>query len=186
MNFDGDIIFLVGPMGSGKTTVGRRVAELLGLEFVDCDEAIEKRTGASINLIFDIEGEQGFRKRETDILAELSSVRGRLIATGGGAVLSEENRRLMSDRGHVVWLKTPLEQQVRRLAKDKKRPLLHTPDWRQRLADLAAERDPLYSALADVVFDSPGRSVQSTAQSLADSVCAALGPENESGRHAVR
>lgn len=161
-----DTIFLVGPMGSGKTTIGRRVASELALEFFDCDEEIEKRTGVSINLIFDIEGEQGFRQREEQMLEQLSKTRGALIATGGGAVLSAANRALMKRRGFVVWLRTPVDQQLRRLENDKQRPLLQLPNRRQKLEGLATERDPLYREVADLVFDSGDRSARFMARKL--------------------
>ena len=161
-------VFLVGPMGSGKTSLGRRAAEQLGLTFIDCDEEIERRTGASVNLIFDIEGEEGFRRRESDMLAELAGREGTLIATGGGVVLREKNRRVLGRSGRVVWLKTPVSQQVQRLEMDKKRPLLQTENWQERLVVLAAERDPLYEKVADLEFESGGRSVAVAARRLLD------------------
>ncbi|MEM1412678.1 MAG: shikimate kinase, partial [Pseudomonadota bacterium] len=108
-------VFLVGPMGSGKTTLGRRAAKLLGMAFIDCDEEIERRTGASVNLIFDIEGEAGFREREARLLAELAGSEGLLVATGGGVVTGEANRAVLKDSGLVVWLPTSVQQQLRRL-----------------------------------------------------------------------
>ena len=157
-------------MGSGKTTVGRKLAGRLGREFCDCDEEIERRTGASINLIFDIEGESGFRERESRMLEELASEPGRLVATGGGAVLSRHNRELMRRHGYVVWLRITLAQQIRRLQKDKKRPLLQTQDWKDTLARLARERDPLYEDVADLVFDVPNQSVTQTARRLEEAM----------------
>jgi shikimate kinase len=159
-------VYLVGPMGSGKTTLGRRAAVLLGLEFIDCDQEIERRTGATVNLIFDIEGEPGFRDRETALLGELSEQSGRLIATGGGAVLREENRELMRNSGFVVWLRTSVEHQIARLGRDRSRPLLQTPDREKLLHQLAAERDPLYTGMADLVFDSSHRNVKRVAEEL--------------------
>lgn len=159
-------IFLIGPMGSGKTSIGRHLADLLGLRFFDCDDAIVERTGASINLIFDIEGEAGFRERESAMLAELAAQKEALIATGGGAVLSAANRALLRSSGFVIWLKTSVEQQARRLRKDQKRPLLQFDDWRQRLERLAKERDPLYGETADLVFESSQRSVPQAARLL--------------------
>ena len=153
-------------MGSGKTSIGRQLADRLGLRFFDCDDAIVDRTGASINLIFDIEGEAGFRERESAMLAELAGQHDALIATGGGAVLDPQNRRLMKESGFVIWLKTSVEQQARRLAKDQKRPLLQTPDWRQKLEELAAHRNPLYAGVADIAFESRQRSVAQAARLL--------------------
>ena len=112
-------VFLVGPMGSGKTTLGRRAASLLGLDFIDCDEEIERRTGASVNLIFDIEGEAGFRCRESRLLEELAGRDGALIATGGGVVTVPDNRDVLRRSGFVVWLPTSVQQQLRRLEMDK-------------------------------------------------------------------
>ena len=185
MSDPGDNIFLVGPMGSGKTTVGRKAALRLGLDFVDCDEEIEARTGASVNLIFDVEGEEGFRKRETELILELAEGKGRLVATGGGAVLRPENRQAMNSGGRVVWLRTPVDQQVKRLEMDKKRPLLHRPDWIDRLGELAAERDPLYAEVADLVFDSRSRSVQATATQLVRAILETWGKTEAGNAHAL-
>ncbi|MDX1554738.1 MAG: shikimate kinase, partial [Xanthomonadales bacterium] len=145
-------VYLVGPMGSGKTSIGRRAAEQLGLQFFDCDDELEARTGASVNLIFDIEGEEGFRERETAMLRELSERRGCLVATGGGCVLRPENRRIMKETGLVVYLRTSVAQQLRRLRLDKNRPLLQTPDREQRLRALAEVRNPIYEEVADIDF----------------------------------
>jgi shikimate kinase len=159
-------IYLIGPMGSGKSTIGKRTASLLELDFVDCDTELESRTGASINLIFDIEGEEGFRERESELIAELSQRRGCLIATGGGLILREENRRVMKRSGVVVWLQTSVSQQLKRLRQDKKRPLLQTRDREARLAAIAAKRDPIYEELADIVFPSQNRSIPLAAKRL--------------------
>lgn len=163
-------VYLVGPMGSGKTTLGRRVAGKLGLEFLDCDEEIERRTGASVNLIFDIEGEAGFRERESDMLERLSRRDGVLIATGGGVVTVARNRERLNSSGLVVWLRTSVAQQLRRLELDRKRPLLQAPDRRARLEALAAERDPLYGEVADLVFSSRKRNVPQVAEELAQRI----------------
>ncbi|MGA9342688.1 MAG: shikimate kinase [Rhodanobacteraceae bacterium] len=149
MNPAPNLIF-VGPMGAGKTTIGQRTAALLGLPFHDLDQEIESRTGASVNLVFDVEGEQGFRRRETAILAELAAGTGLVLATGGGAVLNEGNRRLLQSRGFVVWLDAEPDAQLTRLARDRRRPLLAGPDRYQRLQRLAAERSPLYAEIADL------------------------------------
>jgi shikimate kinase len=144
-------LFFVGPMGAGKTTVGRRVADLLGLKFFDLDHEIEMRSGATVGLIFELEGEAGFRKRESEILDECSALRDVVLSTGGGAVLALQNRTHLRERGFVVYLETTIDQQLRRLAHDRKRPLLAAPDRRERLHKLAAEREPLYREIADLV-----------------------------------
>jgi shikimate kinase len=150
-------LFLVGPMGAGKSTIGRRVARLLDLEFIDLDDAIEARTGASVNLIFELEGEAGFRKREHALLAEFCQHRGLCLATGGGTVVSADNRALLRAHGFVVYLRVAIEQQMRRLARDQKRPLLHGPERRTRLIELAQTREPWYEEVADL--DLPGGNV---------------------------
>lgn len=161
-------VYLIGPMGSGKTTVGQRVAQLLGLEFLDCDHELENRTGASVALIFDVEGETGFRDRETRMLEELTARRGVLLATGGGVVLSQRNRELLRGSGLVVYLSTSVAQQIKRLRRDRSRPLIQTSDWRERLKQLAADRNPLYEELADIDFPSRDRSPDISAQKLAE------------------
>ena len=160
-------VVLVGPMGSGKTTIGKLVADDLGLEFHDCDQDLEKRTGASVNLIFDIEGESGFRKRETALLKSLSRKKGILIATGGGIVTIEENRRIIRRSGLVVWLETTVEQQLKRLSHDKTRPLLQIDDRESTLRQLAAQREPFYREVCDIRFQSPNRNSKYAAQQLA-------------------
>lgn len=144
-------LFLIGPMGAGKTTVGRRVAAHLGLDFFDLDHEIETRSGATITLIFELEGEAGFRKREAELLGEFSARSGIVLSTGGGAVLGAENRRHLAARGYVVYLETTVDQQLKRLVHDRKRPLLAAPDRRERLTKLAAEREPLYRETADLI-----------------------------------
>lgn len=161
-----DNIFLIGPMGSGKTSLGRRVAPRLGLEFVDLDEALERRCGVEVAVIFDIEGERGFRERERRMLAEIAAGSGRLVATGGGSVLDPENRAVLRSRGRVVWLDASVDQQLRRLARDKRRPLLAAPDRRERLTALAEARNPIYAELADVVFDSKNQPLPRMAAAL--------------------
>ena len=145
-------LFFVGPMGAGKSTIGRRTAELLGLPFFDLDHEIEEHCGVAIPLIFDVEGEVGFRRRESAALADLAARGGIAVATGGGAVLAEENRRCLRARGFVVFLETTIEEQLARLARDRKRPLLAGADRRARLEQLAAARDPLYREIADFVL----------------------------------
>jgi shikimate kinase len=145
-------LFFVGPMGAGKTTIGRRAAELLGLPFFDLDHVIEEHCGADIPLVFELEGETGFRHRESTLLAEFAARDGVALATGGGAVLAEDNRRLLQQRGFVVYLETTIDEQLKRLARDRKRPLLAAPDRRERLQSLAAQREPLYREIADLTL----------------------------------
>lgn len=164
-------IFLIGPMGAGKTTVGRRMAQRLGLVFIDLDEEIEKHTGATIPLIFDLEGEEGFRRREAEMLDRISSRHGVLLATGGGAVLREDNQRRLRERGFVIFLDIAVESQIARLERDRRRPLLQAPDRRERLQSMAAIRGPIYRSLADLVVRSDGRSVHV----MADRVLRQLG-----------
>lgn len=149
-------LFFIGPMGAGKTTVGRHVAELLAMPFHDLDHEIEAHTGATIHLVFELEGEAGFRKRESATLAELAAGSGIVLSTGGGAVLSEDNRRLLRERGFVIWLDATIESQLARLARDRQRPLLDAPDRRARLEQLAGERSPLYAEIADLRVASSG------------------------------
>lgn len=171
-------VFLIGPMGSGKTTIGRQLAKLLKLDFYDCDHELERQTGASVNLIFDVEGEAGFRLRESRLLDQLTATRGVLISTGGGVICSEENRRLLRTRGFVVYLKTSIENQLKRLSQDKSRPLLQAEDRVQRLLDLARVRNPLYDATADLVFSSRDQSVYSTAKELYSAIQQQVNPLN--------
>ena len=163
-------IYLVGPMGSGKTTIGQRVAAILGLEFLDCDHELEAHTGASVTLIFDVEGEEGFRERETRILRELTQRQGILLATGGGVILREENRRMLADTGLVVYLNTSVQQQLRRLGRDRSRPWRQTPDRRAKLLRLAEERNPLYREVADIEFPAQNRSLDAVAKDLAGTI----------------
>ncbi len=151
-------LVLVGPMGSGKTTVGRALAPRFGLEFVDLDQQIERRCGVEVGLIFEIEGEAGFRARESAMLDELLRRDGILLATGGGSVLDPGNRERMRARGLVVWLQTTVDQQLKRLARDQRRPLLQAPDRRERLERLAAEREDLYRDCAHLVIRSANTS----------------------------
>ena len=137
-------------MGAGKTTVGRHIAELFRMPFLDLDQAIEAHTGASIGLIFELEGEAGFRKRENTMLNEISARHGLVLATGGGAVVDADNRRVLHERGFVIWLDVSVDAQLARLARDRQRPLLNAPDRRERLEALAAERSPFYAEIADL------------------------------------
>lgn len=169
-------IFLIGPMGSGKTTIGKHLAKILTLDFYDCDHELEQLTGASVNLIFDIEGEAGFRLRETRLLKQLSAKNGVVISTGGGVICNQENRRLLRSRGYVVYLKTSIENQLRRLVQDKSRPLLQNQDREQRLMDLARVRNPLYDATADLVFSTRNTSVFASAKALSSAIIAQVDP----------
>ncbi len=144
-------LILIGPMGAGKSTIGRLLAAELSREFFDSDHEIQARCGADIPWIFDVEGESGFRDRETLMIRDLTRRDGVVIATGGGAVLREENRRMLRESGTVIYLFTTVEQQLRRTAKDRNRPLLQRPDKEAVLRDMFALRDPLYRATADVV-----------------------------------
>ena len=153
-------VFLIGPMGAGKTTVGKILADELGLDFLDTDKEIEERTGADIGWIFDVEGEEGFRKREAAMLDELTERNGVLIATGGGIVLREDNRKRLVSRGTVVYLDAPLDQQVERTSRDRNRPLLQDGEPRDILEGMAEERDPLYREVADFVFRADKRSAR--------------------------
>ncbi|MGH8182165.1 MAG: shikimate kinase [Rhodanobacteraceae bacterium] len=162
-------LFLIGPMGAGKSSIGRRLAEHFHMPCIDLDVFIEERTGASIATIFEIEGEASFRRRESAALAELTAREGILLATGGGAVLVPDNRVLLRERGFVVWLETRVEHQLQRLERDRKRPLLlDAPERRTRLQQLAAERDPIYRELADLTVASTSESCQHAAARIAD------------------
>ena len=158
-------IFLVGPMGSGKSAVGRRLARLLGRDFFDSDEVIEARTGVDILFIFEKEGEAGFRKREQAVIAEISARDGVIFATGGGAILLPENRALLAGRGTVIYLHTSVGQQLRRTRGDK-RPLLNQGRRKEVLTELMAAREPLYREVADLVVMTDGRSVAGVAAEI--------------------
>jgi len=147
-------VFLVGMMGAGKSTVGKALARRLGREFLDCDREIVERTGVPIATIFEIEGEEGFRRRETAVLAELALRRDAVVATGGGAVLCEENRKLMRESGTVVYLHASIDHLHERTRRDVARPLLATGDRRATLAALLETRDPLYREVAHIVVES--------------------------------
>ncbi len=161
-----DNIFLVGPMGAGKTTVGRRLAQILQRRFIDSDKEIERRTGVDIPTIFELEGEAGFRLREKAVIADLTRRQGVVLATGGGAVLDADNRRDLVRRGIVVYLSTSVDEQLRRTRYSTQRPLLWTTDPHARLAGLLSVREPLYREVADFVISTDAKQVGVVVQSI--------------------
>jgi shikimate kinase len=151
-------IVLIGPMGSGKTTVGRRLAEKLDIDFYDADHAIIDKTGVSIDHIFDVEGEKGFRKRESNVLKDLCNKPNIVLATGGGAVMLEENRLEISKAGSVIYLSSSVDQILRRTAKSKTRPLLeNSTNKRKTISDIIEARDPLYREIATIIINTNGK-----------------------------
>ena len=152
-------IFLVGLMGAGKSTIGRQLARELGKQFRDSDSEIEQRTGVNIDVIFDIEGEQGFRRRETRMLKELVEESGMVLATGGGAILASENRQLLRDNGLIIYLKASAEHLAGRVKLDRRRPLLQTGDKLAKIRELMIQREPVYLQLADMVVETNNRSI---------------------------
>lgn len=159
-------IFLIGPMGAGKTTIGRGVAKTLKMEFLDSDREIEERTGASIPLIFELEGEAGFRARESVVIDDLSRRTGIVLATGGGAILDPKNRNCLAARGFVIYLHAALETLFKRTARDHHRPLLQTDDPAARLAQLVKQRDPLYREIADLIIETGERAAGSVVRDI--------------------
>lgn len=162
-------IFLVGPMGAGKTTVGKRLAESRGMEFVDSDHEIETRTGVDIAFIFEKEGESGFRRRERAVIADLTARANIILATGGGSVLDADNRQLLSARGFVVYLHATVDQQMHRTSRTENRPLLQgVEDRKDVLEKLFEVRDPLYREIADLVLQTDGRNAKLLAREIED------------------
>ncbi|KOR30653.1 shikimate kinase [Achromatium sp. WMS2] len=163
-------VFLIGPMGAGKTTIGRQLAAALSFEFADSDHVIQKRTGVDIPTIFAFEGESGFRQRESQIIDELTQLQNLVLATGGGSVLLAENRRVLTARGFVIYLYCSPEQQHERTGRDRNRPLLKASDPAvnplDRLRQLAAERDPLYQQIADLTVTTEKRAVPSVVREI--------------------
>jgi shikimate kinase len=159
-------IFLIGPMGAGKTTIGKTLAKQLGLEFADSDLEVQARTGVDIPTIFEFEGEEGFRAREQNMIDELTLREGIILATGGGAVLREENRQHLSSRGFVIYLHCTPDQQFERTYRDRNRPLLQTESPLNKLRDLMEVRDPLYRQTADMVVSTEGRNTQSVVREI--------------------
>ncbi|MDV2857143.1 MULTISPECIES: shikimate kinase AroK [Oceanimonas] len=162
-------IFLVGPMGAGKSTIGKYLAQQLHMEFYDSDQEIERRTGADISWVFDVEGEEGFRLREEKVINELSELQGIVLATGGGSIKSRESRNRLSARGIVVYLETTVEKQLARVQKDKRRPLLQTKEEpRDVLERLAEERNELYREVADYVVRTDEQSAKLVANQIVE------------------
>lgn len=155
-----DNIYFIGLMGAGKTTIGRMIAKLSGLTFYDSDHEIEKKTGVKIPLIFELEGEAGFRKREASVIAELCQLHNTVLATGGGAVLLPENREQLKAHGKIIYLRGQVEDLWQRTRHDKSRPLLQGVNMREKLAQLYQMRDPIYTELADFVVDTGSQSAQ--------------------------
>ena len=164
-------VFLVGPMGSGKSAVGRQLAQRLGLAFVDSDEEIEARTGVDIAYIFEREGEAGFRQREAEVIDALTTREGLLLSTGGGAILDPRTRERLRTRGRVVYLQTSVDQQLARTRRSNDRPLLNNEDPRGTLERLFQQRAPLYLEVAEIVVDTDGRKVKT----VVDHICRQLG-----------
>lgn len=163
-------IFLIGPMGAGKSAVGRYLARTLHLSFVDSDDEIESRTGVDISFIFEKEGEQGFRKREAAVIDDLSKMDGVVLATGGGAVIGAESRSRLGGRGYVVYLYTTVDQQMTRTQRGRERPLLEKEDPRATLVELLATRDPMYREIADLVVETDGRKVKAVANEIIEQI----------------
>lgn len=159
-------IILVGPMGAGKSTIGRLLAAKFGYEFLDTDHVIEEKTGADISWIFDVEGEEGFREREAQTLRELGTQARTVVATGGGIVVREENRDFLKKQTAVVYLKASIAQLVARTSKDKKRPLLQVQNPEEKIKALVAEREPYYLDVANFIIETGGHSPRSTVQSI--------------------
>jgi len=159
-------IYLIGPMGSGKTAVGRQLARLLHLDFYDSDVEIERRTGVDIPYIFEKEGESGFREREREVIESLTLLENVVIATGGGAILLPQNREYLAGRGCTVYLKTSIEQQLERTRQGRQRPLLYTDDPEARLRELMQHRAPLYESLATHTVTTDGRQVRAVVDEI--------------------
>ncbi len=163
-------IFLIGPMGAGKSTIGRHLADELHLEFFDSDQEIERRTGADISWVFDIEGEEGFRDREESVITDLTERQGIVLATGGGSVVRSSVRNRLSARGIVVYLETTIDKQVARTQRDKRRPLLQNDDPEAVLTGLAGERNPLYEEIADYTVQTDDQSARAVANTIINKI----------------
>ena len=162
-------IFLVGPMGTGKTSIGARLSRAIGCSFVDTDAEIEKRTGVKIDVIFDIEGEDGFRKREIDVIKEFASRENIVIATGGGSVLASENQRALAS-GFVIYLSSSIETLMNRIREDTSRPLLNVSDRKKRLRNIVNDREPIYAQVADLTIKTDDFSIKRIIKIISDEV----------------
>lgn len=162
--------FLIGPMGAGKTAIGRELARIFGLDFLDADQEIERRTGADIPLIFEKEGEAGFRRREREVIEELTQRDRLVLATGGGAVLDPSNREALSSRGYVIYLKASVGAQATRTGRNRNRPLLQSGDPAARLAQLFAQRAPLYEGMAQLTVDTDSGQVRRIAERIVEAL----------------
>ncbi len=163
-------IFLIGPMGAGKTTIGRQVAKKLSYQFYDSDHEIEKRTGVNIPLIFELEGEDGFRKRESQVISELVLLKNIVLSTGGGSVLDQENRNALQNNGYVIYLKSTAEKLYKRTAGDKRRPLLQTDDRLSKIKNILTEREPIYLSVANEVIDTHELGIKQITEKILESM----------------
>ncbi len=159
-------IILIGPMGAGKSTLGRLLAHELNWPFYDSDKVIEQRTGTTIPIIFELEGEAGFRRRESEVIADLAAKRPMVLATGGGAVLAADNRRLLKESGYIVYLYAPLRILLDRTVRDRNRPLMQTADPAARLKQILTEREPLYREIADLTLETDHGSAHASARQV--------------------
>lgn len=176
-------LVLIGPTGAGKTTIGRKLAHFLHLPFYDVDEELEKSTGVSVNLIFDIEKESGFRQRESRMLEALLKRPAAVIATGGGVVVTENNRQLLKNHpALVIYLQTSVERQLQRLSHDKRRPLLQVPDREHRLQEMARIRNPLYESVSDLTITTGNGSPQRMAREVLEQLKAAVAKQAKKQR----
>lgn len=166
MKNQSNCVFLIGMPGSGKSTIGKGLAKALARPFIDLDHEIEARCGVAIPVIFEIEGEQGFRKRESQVLEEVSKQCDMVVATGGGAILDPQNREILSRHGVVIYLKASVQELHRRTIRDRNRPLLATNDPKARLQELFEQRSPIYESLADIVIETGLASVPSVVQQI--------------------
>lgn len=163
-------IFLIGPMGAGKTTIGRQLATAVGYHFIDSDIVITEKTGVDIPTIFDFEGENGFRQREADVLRELVKQKHIVLATGGGAVMNPTAQQLLQQHGYVVYLQTSVDEQLKRMGDDKNRPLLQTTNPKQQLEALMQQRRPIYEASADLIINTNLYNVKQISQIIIEKI----------------
>jgi shikimate kinase len=166
-------IFLVGPMGAGKTSVAKQLSRLTGFPFYDSDHEVQNRTGVSISWIFEVEGEAGFRKREAAVIDELTQMNQIILSTGGGSIITDVNRQHLAERGFVVYLTVDLELQIQRTRRQRgHRPLIDIPDPRERLIELNAVREPLYESIADKVYKTDRKTPKRVAEKIYRDYCA--------------